>query len=201
MGGNTKYLMQTEIEAKFLNIKPADLRISLENHGATLIHEERLMRRKVFDNPSGDLRKIGGWIRVRDEGDKITLSYKQLNDRTLHGTKEISLDISNFEAMCDFLLATGFVCKSYQETKRERWELDGVEVTLDTWPWIPPFIEIEGKQEEDLKVVVSKLGLNWNNALHGSVETAYQAVYEVTEDEIDSWENITFSSVPDWLEV
>jgi adenylate cyclase class 2 len=193
--------MQTEIEAKFLDIKLDELRAILRTHGAMRIHEERLMKRKVFDKQDGELRKMGGWIRVRDEGDKVTLSYKQLNDRTLHGTKEVSLDVSNFETACDFLLVTGFVCKCYQETKRERWELDGVEVTLDTWPWIPSFVEIEGKSDEDLKSVVLKLGLNWATALHGSVETAYQAVYEVTEDEVNSWESITFSPVPDWLEV
>lgn len=192
--------MQTEIEAKFLNIKIDDLRATLRRIGATLIHEERLMKRKTFDNLDGSLRKIGGWIRVRDEGDKVTLSYKQLDDRTLHGTKEISLDVPSFEVACNFLLAIGFTCKSYQETKRERWELDGVEVTIDTWPWIPSFMEVEGVQEKDLKMVAAKLGFDWATALYGSVETAYQAVYKVTENEIDSWENITFSPVPDWLE-
>ncbi len=34
-------------------------------------------------------------------------------------------------------------------------------------------------------------------ALHGSVKTAYQAVYDVTEHEIDSWQEIRFSEVPD----
>lgn len=194
-------VMQTEIEAKFLDIIPDNLRAVLRGVGAILIHEEILMKRKTFDDLGGNLRKIGGWIRVRDEGNKVTLAYKQLNDRTLHGTKEISLDVSSFEVMCDFLLATGFNCKSYQETKRERWELDGVEVTIDTWPWISPFVEIEGTREEDLKAVAKKLKLDWNSALHGSVETAYQAVYEVTEDEIDTWESIIFSPVPDWLEV
>ncbi|MBI2065577.1 MAG: CYTH domain-containing protein [Candidatus Zambryskibacteria bacterium] len=193
--------MQTEIETKFLNIRPDNLRTILSDAGATLIHEERLMRRKTFDDFSGNLRKIGGWIRVRDEGDKVTLAYKQLNDRTLYGTKEISLDVSDFETACNFLLATGFDCKAYQETKRERWELDGVEVTIDTWPWIPPFVEIEGTLEEDLKAVARKLRLDWNTALYGSVEVAYQAMYDVTENEVDSWENITFSPVPDWLEV
>jgi len=32
---------------------------------------------------------------------------------------------------------------SYQETRREKWMLDDAEVTIDTWPWIPTFIEIE----------------------------------------------------------
>ena len=192
--------MQTEIEAKFLNIDVEGLRAQLKQNRAKLIHEERFMKRKTFDVVGDKLRKIGGWIRVRDEGNRVTLSYKQLSDRTLHGTKEVSVDVSDFDSACEFLIATGFVCKSYQETKRERWELDGVEVTIDTWPWIPSFVEIEGRGEKELKSVAAKLGLNWDEATFGSVEPAYQAVYEVSEEEINGWENITFSSVPDWLE-
>ncbi len=80
--------MYTELEAKFLNIDPNDLRLKLTNINVTLIHQERLMRRKAFDYPDSRLEKIGGWVRVRDEGDKITMSYKQLNERTFHGTTQ-----------------------------------------------------------------------------------------------------------------
>jgi hypothetical protein len=31
------------------------------------------------------------------------------------------------------------------------------------------------------------------------VETAYQAVYDVTDEEIDAWEEIKFTTIPDWL--
>ena len=84
--------MQTEIEAKFPDIDPVDLRGRLKKIGATQKHPEVLMKRKTFDLPDNSLYAIGGWIRVRDEGDKITLSYKQLKDRSLHGTKEVNID-------------------------------------------------------------------------------------------------------------
>ena len=193
--------MQTEIEAKFLDIDTEKFKILLKESGATLVHSERLMKRKVFDYPDSRLEKIGGWIRVRDEGDKITFSYKQLVDRTIEGTKEISLVVDNFDKACDLLLAIGLDSRSFQETKRERWDLDGVEITIDTWPWIPTFVELEGVSEDKLKETALKLGLDWSNATHGSVETAYQAYYNVSEEEVDSWESITFVSVPEWLEI
>lgn len=192
--------MKTEIEAKFLKINPSEIRDSLRRFGARQEHPEVLMRRKTFDDKNGDLRKIGGWIRVRDEGDKITLSYKQLKDRTLHGTKEVTVVVDNFDATVTFLQSVGFVQKSYQETKREKWTLGEVEVTIDTWPWIPTFVELEGESEEKLKKVAAKLGLSWKKALHGSVENAYQDCYDVTEEEVDSWEIINFVPVPEWLE-
>ena len=129
------------------------------------------------------------------------MSYKRLEDRTLHGTKEITFDISDFDAGCDFLIASGFDMKSYQETKREKWIYKKSEITIDTWPWIPTFVEIESETEEEIKQVAKEIGFDWKDALHGSVENAYQHVYDVSEDEIDGWESITFSPIPDWLEI
>ena len=193
--------MQIELEAKFLNISVEAMRKALTRAGAVRVHPEQLMRRKVFDYPDRRLGKIGGWIRVRDEGDKVVLAYKQLFDRTLEGTKEISVTVGDFDTTCNLLLAIGLDSKSYQETKRERWDLGGVEVTIDTWPWIPTFVELEAPTEEKLREAAKALGLDWTKALYGSVETAYQHYYDVTEAEIDGWENITFVPVPDWLDI
>jgi adenylate cyclase class 2 len=194
--------VETEIEAKFLNIDVEKIREKLRETGAVLKYPERLMKRKVFDYPDASLYKEGAWVRVRDEGDgKITLSYKKLVDRTLHGTKEINLDVSNFETMCNFLQACGFESKSYQETKREKWLLGSSEITIDIWPWIPTFLEIESETEEDIHKVSNLLGFDWSKALHGSVEVAYQDIFNVTDDEIDSWQEITFIPLPEWLEV
>ncbi len=157
------------------------------------------MRRKNYDYPDKRLDKIGGWIRVRDEGNKVTLSYKQLNDRTLHGTKEVSVVVDDFDKTGQFLEAIGMEAKAYQETKREKWKYMDVEVTIDTWPWVPTFVELEGPTEEVVRNVAANLGFDWSKAMHGSVETIYQMHYDFTEEEIDNWESITFIAPPDWL--
>lgn len=192
--------MHTEIEAKFPDIDADALRAKLKEVGAILEHPEMLMHRKTYDYPDGRLEKIGGWVRVRDEGDKITMSYKQVSDRSLHGTREVNLVINDFNAADSFLAAIGLESKSYQETKREEWMCGEVEVTIDTWPWIPTFVELEGPTEESVKECATKLGLDWVKAMHGSVETVYQMHFNVTEEEIDAWESITFLPVPEWLE-
>lgn len=193
--------MQTEIEAKFLNIDHDEIREKFKVLGAELKEPVRLMRRKNFDYPDKRLEKeFSGWIRVRDEGDKITLAYKQLDDRTLHGTKEISVDVSNFEETCKLLETIGLEAQSYQETKRESWELDGAQIELDEWPWVQPFLEIEAADESAIRTITEKLGLRLEDAVHGSVEIAYQAEFDVTEEEVDHWAEILFTSVPEWLE-
>src|SRR3989338_915741 len=191
--------MQTEVEAKFPNIEPSSFRSILTQLGAIQEYPEILMRRRNFDYDDHRLEKIGGWIRVRDEGDKVTLTYKQLSDRTLHGTKEIEVVVNDFDKTCDLLISIGIISKAYKETKREKWKFGNVEITIDTWPWVPPFIELEGPNEEDVKMSASLLGLDWNKAMHGSVETIYQMHYDFTEEEIDRWPSITFIPEPDWL--
>ena len=191
--------MDTEIEAKFTDIDADGVRAMLTTKGAMQQHPEVLMRRRTFDYPDRRLEKIGGWIRVRDEGDRVTLSYKQLNDRTLHGTKEITVSVDDFDTACLFLEAIGMEEKSYQETKREKWVYKDVEVTIDTWPWVPTFVELEGLTEKGVRGAASDLGFDWNRAMHGSVETVYQMHYDFSEQEINGWKSITFVDPPDWL--
>src|SRR3990167_7617251 len=145
--------MEIEIEAKFLDIDVNILRATLKKNNAILIHEERLMRRKNFDYPNSHLEKVGGWIRIRDEGDKITLAYKQLTDRTLEGTKEMSIVVNDFDKACNLLLAIGMDSKSYQETKRERWELNGLKLLFKPWPWILLFVKLEVQKKKNQRGV------------------------------------------------
>lgn len=192
--------MQTEIEAKFLNVNHDQMRERLKELGATLKNPSRLMRRNNFDYNDDRLDKINGWIRLRDEGNKVTLAYKQLNHRGIEGAQEVSVIVDSFNKTRELLLAFGLRQKSYQETKRESWSFDDVEIELDEWPWIKPFVELEGHREEELRKVAEKLGLDWSLALYGSVENAYQAEYDITEAEVDSIPKIVFGPVPDWLE-
>lgn len=189
--------MKTEIEAKFDNINLEEMRARLAKIGAVLIQPETLTRSKIYEHPT---LKDHDWFRVRDEGKRITMSYKKQLDRTLHGMQEISFEVPSFEDACAFIESTHVKFVSSQEKKREEWNKNGVEITIDTWPWIPPFIEIEGSDESSVKKIASELGLNWDDALHGSVENFYMKHYDVTEEEVDDWPEITFVTVPDWLE-
>jgi adenylate cyclase, class 2 len=193
--------MQTEIEAKFLDIDHNALRAKLKELGAVCEQPMRTMYRKGYDFPDRRLRtKNNGWVRVRNEGDKVTMSYKQLDDRSLHGTKEICLTVDSFDQADAFLQAVGMVSDVHMETKRESWRLGHVEIELDEWPWTKPYVEIEAHSEEELKQLAAKLGLDWDKVLHGSVEVVYTAEYDVTENEVNSWPGIMFVPVPDWLE-
>ena len=187
--------MKPEIEAKFLDIDHETMRVKLKELGANCAHPMRITKRKNYDFPDHRLDKEKrGWVRLRDSGDKLTLSYKQLNSREFDGTHEVTVEVDDLDAADAFLRAVGLVQENYQETKRESWTLDGCEIELDEWPWIRPFLEIEGADEQSVKDCAAKLGLDWSKVYHGSVEVAYQAEYDVDERTIDLTPRITFET-------
>lgn len=193
--------MAVELEAKWVNVDFSELRNKLKNKGAKLIQPERLMKRVAFDFSDKTLNNTkNAWVRVRDEGDKITISYKQVLDRSIYGTNEISIEVDSFDQAIELVKRIGLHAKSYQETKRETWVWCGVEITLDVWPWLPPMIEIESDKEDSVWSTASALGLDKNDATHGSVENVYAMYYSVAESEVIQWPEIKFVPLPDWLQ-
>jgi len=168
--------MKVEYEATFININKDSVREKLKSVGAKLIKPEFLQKRVVFNLPEGHEIK-GGWARVRDEGDKITMSLKIVDGDNIENQKEICLSVDNFEKAIEFLSISGFCKKAYQETKRELWVLGEVEITIDEWPFLEPFVEIEGDSEQKVKDVAEKLGFDYLGAMFCSVDTIYSKKY------------------------
>lgn len=173
-----------EYEATFINIDKDEIRQRLKDAGATLIKPENLMVRSVFELPSGHEIE-GGWLRVRNENDKITMSLKVVNGDKIEDQKEICLKIDSFEEGLNFLESIGCELKAYQESKRELWILDEVEITIDEWPYLEPYVEVEGKSEEAVKNVSAKLNFNYGEALFCSVDTLYSNKYKISADYIN----------------
>jgi adenylate cyclase, class 2 len=186
--------MQTEFEATFLDINVDDLRSNLKSIGAKLIYPERLMTRAVF-NPPKTMK--GGWLRVRDEGDKITMSLKQVDGEKIEDQKEIYFEINDFDEGCEFLEAIGAHKKSFQETKREMWNYKDVEISIDTWPGLDPYVEIESTSEQKVRKVSDLLGFDYSEAIFGAADVIYQQKLGITPDTINNHTpEITFKNPP-----
>ena len=172
--------MNNEIEAQFLDIDKGEVRAKLKEIGAELVRPEIMMKRTIFDTGEHS------FARVRDEGGKIVMTYKYVSDdHSILGTKEINLEVSDYDDAVLMLSSCGLRTKARQETKREIWKYDGVEICIDTWPWIPTFIEIEGPSEDSVWEIANKLGFKKSQAKFGSVDTTYQHYYGVEPDVIN----------------
>ncbi len=178
--------MKTEFEATFSNIDKSKMQNLLQSNGGVLVKKEFLQKRAVFHLPTGH-EIAGGWLRVRDEHDKITLTLKVVqNNRKIEDQKEIELKVNSFDDACELLEAIGCEKKAYQENLRERWEIDGVEVTIDEWPYLEPYIEVEGSSEDVVQKVSEKLGFDYSTAYFGSVDGMYAKKYNISEDRINN---------------
>src|SRR5690606_22869977 len=123
------------------------------------------------------MKQKNAFLRVRDEGDKITLTYKQFNDLSVDGAKEYEIAVSDFQATIELLKSAGLPYRSFQESKRETWKLGDAEIVLDEWPWLNPYVEIEGNSEAHVREISEQLGFDWENALFGDVMAAYRVQY------------------------
>jgi len=167
--------MKTEIEVKFVNVNHDDIRVKLKKLGAVCEHPMRKMKRVTIDSP--DMKSKDAFVRIRHQGDKITVTYKQFDSLSLDGAKEIEIVVNDFDSTIDLFEAIGLPYHSHQESKRETWKLDNVEIVLDEWPWLDAYIEIEGPSEKVVKKVAKQLGFDWNDAVFGDVMAAYRIQY------------------------
>jgi len=177
--------MNIEYEATFPNVNKDDVRRKLSEAGAKLIKKEFMQKRSVFRLPEGS-QINGGWLRVRDEGDRITMSLKVVDGAEIHNQKETMLTVDSFEEAVKFLIGIGCKEKAYQETMRELWELDGVDITIDEWPFLEPFVEVEGGSEEIVKSVSEKIGFDYSQAKFCAVDVLYAEKYNFDVDVINN---------------
>jgi adenylate cyclase class 2 len=195
--------MKVEIEAKWVGVDFGDVREKLKELGAEMAYPERMMIRTVFSS-FGD--RAGEYARVRDEGNKVVMTYKRVSENSAVGMREVNVVIDSYEKGVEFLREVGLRVKSIEETKRELWRYKGAEITLDTWPWVPEFVEIEAGSEIELEGIAEELGLKMTEAMYTSADLVYARFYDVTPEEINAhgggWGEIRFGDgrVPEWLE-
>lgn len=177
--------MEIEYEATFVEVDKEEIKERLKKVGAKLVKPEFFQKRVVFNLPKGH-ENGNAWLRVRDEQDKITMSYKEINGDNIEDQKEINLVINSFKEGEEILEAVGCQKKAYQETKREIWQLDNVEICIDEWPFLEPFVEIEGKSEKEVKKVSKKLGFDYSKAWFCATGMIYSKKYNIPCEIIDN---------------
>lgn len=168
--------MQAEIEAKFLDVDVETVRDTLKGIGATLVFPMRSMRRVLIEQEHHIVER--SFVRIRDEGDKVTLTFKRKTvkkgEDAVDSTYEIETTVGDFDTAVQLFAEAGWKYASYQESRRELWRYDDTDITIDEWPWIKPYVEIEGKSEDVVRQVAAGLGFDWNEAVFSSVNSVYR---------------------------
>lgn len=161
--------MNVEFEARILEINHDEVVNKLESLGA-IKKFDALQERYVYDLIPKQENK---WIRLRTNGSKSTLTIKDLEAKTINGTKELEIVVDDFHKTNLILETLGFKNRGFQQNKRCQYILDGVEVDLDCWPLIPEYLEVEGKSEEEVYNTIEKLGFSKDQIVTLDVSSIY----------------------------
>lgn len=125
------------------------------------------------------------WIRLRktiemsekEESEKTTLTVKHIlkeNETNLQQMQETEIEVNSFEETNELLEKIGFSYRSFQEKRREKYYLNNHEIDIDTWPGLKPYIEVEGKDEEDIDAILNTLGFSFKDTVSCTVDEIYK---------------------------
>lgn len=181
--------MQIEHELKFLVPGPAVVLEQLTLQGGTLTSPRQLLRRCVFFIPGSPYEDF---VRLRDEGEHVTLTYKRV---TAEGVLEEEECVESFEVTRNLLQYMRLTFSSYQENFRTTYTLGNAMITLDEWPGIPPFLEIEAPDHATLLQTAASLELDPQQGMVGAVSVVYQHF----QIDLDAFPEVTFQCIPHTL--
>ncbi len=110
----------------------------------------------VFTHP---LNKKNTYIRIRDEGHRVTMTVKSDLDQSFATENEVI--INDFDTGIEIYKQLGCKIKYQSEKIREIWEFDnGSHVTFDIVPGKPERMEIESPDQKILNTLTKKLGFD-----------------------------------------
>ena len=168
--------MNKEIEIRLLDVDKEDFIKQILSLGASK-DSEFLQRRYTYDfNPVVKNK----WIRLRTNGKKTTLTIKEIIDKkSISGTNELEIEVSDFNKTNLVLEKLGYNHRNYQENYREIYYLDDVEISIDSWPLIPTYVEFESKSEEKINSLLEKLSYKKENLTTLDVTSIYNDIYDI----------------------
>ncbi|MEI8143735.1 MAG: CYTH domain-containing protein [Candidatus Berkelbacteria bacterium] len=181
--------MYQEFETQVLDINKEAIIAKLRQLGAKE-EPEVLQKRWIFDIEPCTKESTGRWVRLRQVGKKKpTITYKNRGGKNTGDTTEIEVVVDDFGKTYDLLSAINFdKGRYYQENKRHKFVIKDIEFTIDTWPMIPPLLEVEARSKEAVAEGLKMLGLTGKEA--GDIGMV--ATYHRYNIEIHSYKELKF---------
>lgn len=168
--------MKIENEITILDVDKKDFIEKIEKLGAIKRSEEVLQVRYVYDfNPVLPNK----WIRLRTNGKKSTLTIKEISGDSKMNAKEWEIEVSNFEETNSILNELGYFHRNRQENKRQVYTLNDVEISIDTWPLIPTYVELEADDANKINELLKVLNIRDDKVTTLDVTSIYNKIYNI----------------------
>jgi adenylate cyclase, class 2 len=152
--------MGDEHEITILDVKRSEVLARLRKLKAKHAGSHRF--RRVEFLLKGNVRGGHSWGRVRTNGDETTITLKETRGRGgFTSMKEYEVKADNFEEAARIMtrLVDSRVLV-YFENERDAYKLGSAQVTIDKWPRIPAFVEIEAPSMAEVKRAYKRLGIS-----------------------------------------
>jgi hypothetical protein len=184
-------------ELKFVSVNVDDIRNKLQIANAINLYPSVLCKRYTF-NPIDPNKK--GQICVYTENGKVMMMVKTYPANSESGVESVVelKDNITVEKGREFLLQMGLTQRSYRESICEKWAHEKCKIVLTTMPGIDTFtiVECDGANENELKDLLSKLGVDESVSVTGSYDKQYMDAYGVTQYEINNQiPQLTFENI------
>ena len=114
----------------------------------------------------------------------FTLEKKQI--LSILNSNELKALIDNYKATPKKWIR---LRKTVEE--KENKEIKEHEIEIDTWPGLSPFMEIEGKNREDIENILNMLGYSFKDTISCTVDEIYQKI----GIDINNMKELKFESV------
>ena len=161
--------MSIEIEGRIININPEETKNKLLELNAKPLGFYNF-KRYTFDSiPIPNAR----WGRLRTDGEKTTLTVKEIVDDSLSGTNEWEVTVNDFDEALIILEKLGLSHKTYQENTRDEFLLGDSKISIDHWPKLGYLLEIESEKVEDVKTCAELLGFDEEDIMTTDIQSLF----------------------------
>jgi adenylate cyclase class 2 len=184
-----------EIELKFPVADVRRLRAKAFDLGFTLVTERTFESNTLYDTPERDLRSRKQLLRLRQYGNRATVTHKRQPDAGDGGQRyktriETESQIEDFDALAEIFAQLGYAPAFRYEKYRTEWEAGEGHLVLDETP-IGIWAELEGPPEW-IDAMLAGLDIDTESC---STES-YGKLFLRWKDETQSpAENLTFDEV------
>ena len=164
-----------EIELKF-KINDDENILRIKDNPDIIFSEEVHQKTVMFDNADKLMEHADGRVRLRQQGSRISLSYKRPLPSVDNEKKEVELEteVGDFEVMSNILRMMGYAPSTSYEKYTALLKLKNkpdIHIEIQKYPF-ETFLEIEGGKEE-IEKVAEQLGFDVKNALIKPVDTLF----------------------------
>ena len=173
--------MSKEVETKVLDVNIEDISKKLFDLSADKILDTKYSVDwfRTKNSKEGD---DNWYLRIRTtSGGNSELTWKGqstvLGDSRTH--KEINIQLNEPEKIRDLLAEIGLEKYAHQDKTRISWILKDWRFDLDTYPNMPPYLEIEGKDENHIQEAIKLLNLQNNKKNSGGERLLIQEEYSL----------------------